>query len=82
MSSAEKPKKRGPKGGIKHQPGRGHDRKSQRGKKERWKRKARQQHQQRMEEARKQWELYDKLTKEQRSLMELPEPTLPRPDDV
>ena len=40
MANEESPKKRGPKGAIKHKPGRDHDRKSAQGKKKRFARKA------------------------------------------
>jgi hypothetical protein len=75
------PKKRGPKGGIKHQPGRGHDKKSRPIKVNRFKKRAARRRQELVEEARRQWALYDRLTKDQRHLMDLPEPTLPRPEE-
>ncbi len=73
-------KKRGPKGGIKHQPGRGHDRKSLPIKKRRYRKKARKEHQQREEEARRQWEEWDRLTDEQKKFMPELKPKVPRPE--
>jgi hypothetical protein len=81
MESADEPKKRGPKGGVKHQPGRGHDHKSRPVKKRRFQRLAKRRRQQKLEEATRQWALYDSLTEEQRRLMKLKKPTLPRPND-
>ncbi len=75
----DNPKKRGPKGAVKHQPGRGHDSKSGPIKNRRFQKRAARRRRLLEEEARRQWELYDKLTDEQRRLMELKEPKLPRP---
>ena len=82
LSSADEPRKRGPKGGIKHQPGRGHDRKSRPSKTRRQMRRAARMREEKLEEARRQWELYDRLTKDAKWLLKLPKPKLPRPEDV
>jgi len=82
MASANDRKKRGPKGGIKHQPGRGHDHKSRASKRRRQIRKAARKRELKLQEARRQWALYDKLSKDAKWLLKLPEPKLPRPDDV
>jgi hypothetical protein len=74
-----KEKKRGPKGGIKHQPGRGHDRKSRPTKTERFKRRAKTKRQQREEEARRQWAEWDRLNDEQKKFLTGLKPKLPRP---
>ena len=79
MATSDEPKKRGPKGGIKHQPGRGHDRKSDPIKTRRFQKRAERRRRLLEEEAKRQWELYDNLTDEQRHLMELQEPKMPRP---
>lgn len=63
------PKKRGPKGGIKHQPGKGHDRKSAGAKKKRFAKKASKKKQQQTDDARKAWEEWDKLPDEVRRLL-------------
>ncbi|HEY7159229.1 MAG TPA: hypothetical protein VH575_35120 [Gemmataceae bacterium] len=73
-------KKRGPKGGIKHQPGRGHDTKSGPIKKKRREKKAKKKRQQREEEARRQWAVWDRLTDEQRKFLRELEPKMPRPE--
>lgn len=73
---------RGPKGGVKHQPGYGHDRKSARAKKKRFARKAARKRQQQDEEARKTWEEWDKLPEEVKRLLgPTGQPSMPRPDD-
>lgn len=75
-------KKRGPKGGIKHQPGRGHDRKSLPHKKDRFSRKAARKRRQREEEARKAWEAWDRLSAEAKHLLgPAGQPKMPRPKD-
>ncbi len=79
---ADEPIKRGPRGARKHQPGRGHDRKSRPSKTRRQKRRAARKRQLLLEEARRQWALYDRLSKDAKWLLKLPKPTLPRPDDV
>jgi hypothetical protein len=74
-------KKREPKGGIKHQPGKGHAPKSGPAKKKRFARKAARKRKEEDEAARKQWERWDKLTKEQRKLLPELKPSMPRPHD-
>jgi hypothetical protein len=74
-------KKRGPKGGIKHQPGRGHDRKSKPRRTDRFSEKAAQKRQQEAEEARRQWAAWDALNDERKRLLPELKPDLPRPDD-
>ena len=73
-----KKKARGPLGGIKHQPGRGHDRKSGLQRQRRFARKAIRLRQQEEEEIRKQWEVWDKLTEEQKKLLPKLRPKAPR----
>ena len=60
-----KEKKRGPKGGIQHQPGRGHDSKSTPQQKKRFRRKAERKRRAKHEAAKKQWEVWDGLSDEQ-----------------
>lgn len=75
-------KKRRPKGGAKHQPGRGHDRKSGPGRKGRFSRRAAKRRQQEEDEARKAWGKWDALTDEVKRLLGSAEqPTMPRPRD-
>jgi hypothetical protein len=82
MPENQPPKKRGPKGGIKHQPGRGHDRKSGRAKKKRFSRRAAKKRQQEDEDARKAWAEWDRLTEDVKRLLgPAGEPTVPRPSD-
>jgi hypothetical protein len=74
-------KKKGPKGGIKHSPGRGHDTKSGQHKKKRFGRKAARKRHQKNEAARKLWEAWLQLSDEQRRLLgPKGEPKVPRPD--
>jgi hypothetical protein len=63
---ANKPK--GPKGGVKHQPGRGHDRKSGPPRKRRIARRAARKRKQLEEEARKQWEEWDRIPEEPKTV--------------
>jgi hypothetical protein len=82
MPGKEPPKKRGPKGGIKHQPGRGHDRKSGRARKKRFVRKAARKRQQQEADARKAWEEWDRLPDDVKRLLgPAGEPNVPRPSD-
>jgi hypothetical protein len=74
-------KKRGPKGGIKHQPGQGHDPKSGAARKRRFARKVAKKRKETEEAARKQWEIWDALTEDQRKLLPNQKPSLPRPHD-
>jgi hypothetical protein len=79
MEMANKPK--GPRGGVKHQPGRGHDRKSAPSKKRKIAKKAARKRKQIEEEARKQWEEWNRIPEEARKLLG-PQamPKLPRPN--
>jgi hypothetical protein len=73
-------KKRGPKGGVKHTPGWGHDTKSGPLRKKRFGDKAAKRRQEREEEARKQWQAYDQLTEEAKKLLgPKGQPKFPRP---
>ena len=73
-------KKRGPKGGIKHTPVRGHDAKSRLAKRKRFRMKAAKMRKDKDEAARKLWEEWDNLTPEQRKLLgPKGERRLPRP---
>lgn len=74
-------KKRGPKGGIKHQPGRGHDVKSGPVKKQRYRKKAKKLWQQQREEARRQWAVWDSLNDDVKKIRIDLEPEMPRPRD-
>ena len=78
----KEPKERGPKGGIKHQPGRGHNRKSALAKTKRFARKAAKKRQQQDEEARNAWLQWDLLPGDAKRLLG-PEgqPSMPRPLD-
>jgi hypothetical protein len=75
-------KKKGPKGGVKHQPGRGHARKSGPQKKKRFARRAAKKRQEQEEAARKEWEEWDRLPEEAKKLLgPAGMPKVPRPDD-
>ena len=70
MSAEEgREKKRGPRGGIKHQPGRGHDSKSGTEKKKRFARKAARKRLQQEEEAQRLWEAWVQLPDEVKRLL-------------
>jgi hypothetical protein len=81
MAAEETPeKKRGPKGGIKHQPGRGHARKSAPAKKKRFARKAARNRTKEEEEARKAWVEWDALPDDAKKLLgPAGQPKMPRP---
>jgi hypothetical protein len=82
MAGRQRPKKkRGPKGGIKHQPGGGHDRKSAPHKKSAYRRRVARKQAALEAEARRQWEIWDGLTEEQKELEWDLRPKLPRPPD-
>jgi hypothetical protein len=74
-------KKRGPKGGIKHQPGRGHDAKSLPIKKKRFAKQAKKKRQREEEEARRQWAVWDSLTDDGKRMRPDLKPEMPRPSD-
>jgi hypothetical protein len=83
--SDEKPKKpieRGPKGGRKHTPGRGHNRKSESQKKNRFTRKAERQRDEAVEAAREAWTEWDALSDDAKKLLPEKRPKEPRPEDA
>lgn len=61
MSDGGSSKKRGPRGGIKHTPGRAHDRKSAKRKKKRFADKAARKRRQQQDDAREAWRNWDGL---------------------
>jgi hypothetical protein len=76
----EPQKKKGPKGGVKHTPGRGHDTSSGPSKKKRFRKKAEKMRKEKEELARKLWNEWDEMPPELRKLLgPQGEPTLPRP---
>jgi len=80
MPAKKRPIKRGPKGGKKHQPGRGRDRKSSLAKKQRFARKAAKKRQDQNGDARTAWEEWDKLPDDEKRLLgPAGEPKMPRP---
>jgi hypothetical protein len=83
MAAEEAPKKkRGPKGGIKHQPGRHHDTKSADEKKKRFARKAAKKRQQEKERARQAWQAWDALPENVKRLLgPAAKPRIARPTD-
>jgi hypothetical protein len=81
-SKKDSSKKRGPKGGVKHQPGKGHDRKSLVAKKKRFVRKVAKKMAEAEANARQAWAEWDKLPDEVKLLLgPTAQPKLPRPDD-
>lgn len=82
MREEKEDKKRGPKGSVKHTPGRDHDGKSAQKKKKRFSKKSENQRLQQEEKARKLWEEYDSLDEEVKRLLGPGAvPRLPRPKD-
>jgi hypothetical protein len=78
----EGPRKRGPKGGVKHTPGRGHDTKSGPIKKKRFRKNTAKRRKELGQEARKQWQQYDQLADDVKKLLgSKGKPRLPRPKD-
>jgi hypothetical protein len=75
----EADKKKGPKGGVRHTPGRGHARKSGLRKKARFAKKAAKKRQKQQEGLRKQWADWDALPPEVQWLLPERKPQLPRP---
>lgn len=75
----KKPLSRGPGGGKKHTPGRGHARKSEAPKKRLFAKKARLRREREREEAKRQWQVWDNLTEEQRKFRQDLFPVYPRP---
>lgn len=77
-----KEKKQGPKQGIKHQPGRGHDRKSAAAKKKRFARKAAEKRKHAAKDAKKAWAEWDALPDEAKRLLgPAGQPDMLRPKD-
>jgi hypothetical protein len=74
-------KKRGPKGAIKHTPGRDHARKSAQSKRKRFERKATKKRKNELADLRRQWEVWDALSADARSLRPELKPKGPRPTD-
>jgi hypothetical protein len=75
----KKPLNRGQKGGKKHTPGRGHDRKSRERKDERRRSKARKLREALRAEAARQWAVWDSLMSDQKKFRDDLRPKLPRP---
>jgi hypothetical protein len=76
----ESEKKRGPKGGVKHTPGRGHQAKSGPGKKKKYRKNAAKKRREKEEAARKIWQAWDELSDEQKKLLgPKGAPKVPRP---
>jgi hypothetical protein len=83
MAAERKPAGRGPRGGKKHQPGRGHERKSARAKKKRFARKAAEKQRQQDADARKAWAEWDRLPDDAKRLLgPAGQPRIPRPHDA
>lgn len=81
-SETEDQPTRGPRGGRKHQPGRGHDRKSVPARKKRFAEKAARKRNMREEDAKKQWREWDELPDEVKKLLgPAGEPRVRRPGD-
>jgi hypothetical protein len=77
----KKEPKRGPKGGIKHTPGKGHDTKSGREKKKRFRRRAAKKRMGKEENLKRQWDEWETLPPEVQKLRPDKKPKLPRPKD-
>ncbi len=65
----DRDKKEGPRGGTKHQPGKGHDTKSGPSRKKRFARKAAKNRREKEEQAKKAWDEWDRLSDEVRKLL-------------
>jgi hypothetical protein len=74
-------KKRGPKGGIKHRPGRGHRRKSEPDQKKRFRRRAEKKRIARDESIRQEWSEWDAMPPEEQKLRPEKKPKRQRPKD-
>ena len=76
-------KKKGPRGGVKHQPGRGHDTKSRPQRKKRFAKRAARKRRVSEEAARKAWEEWDRLPDEVKKILgPKGRPKMPRPKDA
>lgn len=81
MPGEKEPKKKGPKGGVKHTPGRGHVTRSGPAKKKLFRKNAAKKRQAKKETARKIWKDWDELSEEQRRFLgPKGEPEVPRPN--
>lgn len=78
---ARKGKKRGPKGGIKHTPGRGHDRKSKPQKSKDFHKRAKQKREERLAEAARQWQEWDSYSEFEKRIRPEKKPIDPRPEN-
>jgi hypothetical protein len=74
-------KKRGPKGGVKHTPGRGHTRRSGPEKKKRFQKRAAKKRRAKQDDLRKQWDDWDALPPDVQKLRPDKRPKVPRPKD-
>jgi hypothetical protein len=74
-------KKKGPKGGIKHTPGRGHTPKSGPSKKRRFQKKAAKKRRAKQVDLQQQWDEWDSLPPDVQQLRPELMPKLPRPND-
>jgi hypothetical protein len=73
-------KRRGPRGGIHHTPGRDHDQKSAKSRKKRFAKQRIKRRKEREEKAREAWEKWDSLSEDARRLLgDKGKPKLPRP---
>ena len=82
MSEEESQPPRGPRGGVPHQPGRGHDRKSAASRKKRFARKAIARRKAVEDNARQEWAEWDALPEEVKRLLgPTKRPRMPRPRD-
>ena len=79
-ADGKREKKRGPKGGIKHQPGRGHDTKSKPRKSKRFRELAARNREERERIAREEWARWDNLPEQTKKLLgKEGQPKYPRP---
>jgi len=81
VASESAGKKRGPKGGVKHQPGRGHDTKSGPRKKKRFQERAAKKRAEAQKSLATQWDEWDAMPPEAQQLRPEKKPKLPRPTD-
>lgn len=81
MEGKEGEKHKGPRGGVAHTPGRGHDTKSRLQKKKRFQKKAAKKRRKKAATLRKQWQEWDSLPSEVQKLRPEKKPKLARPKD-